>query len=138
MKKLGTHLIAEFYGCDARKISKVSYVKEAMEEAALKANATIVQSTFHQFNPYGVSGVVIIAESHLSIHSWPEYGYASIDVYTCGDHVDPWITLRHLEKSFGASDIEVMELPRGRESKIKIKNIENYNEYSLNQKVLEG
>jgi len=138
MKKLGTHLIAEFYGCDANKISKVSYVKEAMEEAALKANATIIQSTFHQFNPYGVSGVIIIAESHLSIHSWPEYGYASIDVYTCGDHVDPWITLRYLEKAFEASDLEVMELPRGRESKIKIKDIKEYEDYSLNQKVLEG
>lgn len=138
MKRLGTHLIAEFYGCNARKISKVSYVKEAMEEAALKSNATIIQSTFHQFNPYGVSGVVIIAESHLSIHSWPEYGYASIDVYTCGDHVDPWITLRYLEKAFEASDIEITELPRGRESKINIKKIENYEDYLLNQKVLEG
>jgi S-adenosylmethionine decarboxylase len=135
MKTLGRHLIAEFYGCSVRNISGVHYVKEAMEAAALQANATIVQSSFHQFNPYGVSGVVVIAESHLTIHTWPEHGYASVDVYTCGDDVDPWVALKYLEKTFQSDNIEVIELPRGKMEKV-LGYSSSGTEYSQSEEIL--
>ncbi len=120
MKSLGRHLIAEFYGCSPVKISKVPTIKRAMEDAAIEASATIVSSNFHQFNPYGVSGVIVIAESHLTIHTWPEYGYASVDVFTCGDDVDPTIALDYLEQALEADNVEVLDLKRGLNHKIGI------------------
>ncbi len=70
-----------------------------MVSAAEEAGATVINSTFHHFSPIGVSGVVVIEESHLAIHSWPEFGYAAIDVFTCGDSVDPWISYKYLEEA---------------------------------------
>jgi S-adenosylmethionine decarboxylase proenzyme len=113
MKSLGTHVVAEFYNCDVEKIKDVMKVEEAMIEAAKITNATIVDVIFHSFNPYGVSGVVVIAESHLAIHTWPEYKFASVDIYTCGDIVKPWKAYEFLEKAFSAQNISVMEMKRG-------------------------
>lgn len=112
MKVLGKHLIAEFMGCKA-KLDTVSVVKQAMERAAIKARATIVQSVFHRFNPYGISGVVVIAESHLTIHTWPEFSYAAVDIFTCGEQVDPWCALKHLEKELKSDKTLVQEWERG-------------------------
>ena len=94
-------------------------IEKFMNEAAKRANATIVNSVFHHFNPYGVSGAVIISESHLAIHTWPEYGYAAVDVFTCGDKINPWVAFDYLEKSFEADRSESVELPRGMVEKIK-------------------
>lgn len=135
MTSLGRHLIAEFYGCSARKIAGVHAVKQAMEDAALAANATIVQSSFHQFNPYGVSGVIVIAESHLTIHSWPEHGYASVDVFTCGPDVDPWDALKFLETALESERVEVVQLARGELSKFEASSLLQ-NELEQDQKIL--
>ncbi|HNW46052.1 MAG TPA: adenosylmethionine decarboxylase [Thermotogota bacterium] len=113
MKALGKHLIAEFYDCDAETLNDVHKVEERMKSAALVAGACIVDSSFHQFSPYGISGVVVISESHLSIHTWPEYGYAAVDVFTCGDHVDPWVAFDFLKKAFGAQRFLIDEYQRG-------------------------
>ena len=76
---LGQHVLAEFFECDPNILNSISSVEKHMIDAALECGATIVQKCFHMFNPYGVSGVVIISESHLAIHTWPELGYAAVD-----------------------------------------------------------
>ena len=86
---LGQHVLAEFFECDPNILNSNDKVEKYMIDAALECGATIVQKCFHMFNPYGVSGVVIISESHLAIHTWPELGYAAVDLFTCGTKCDP-------------------------------------------------
>jgi len=112
-KSLGRHLIAEFYDCDPQAIDDVEYVEEKMKNAAIIAGATIVGSSFHRFLPYGVSGVVVISESHFTIHTWPEYGYAAIDLFTCGEDTDPWKAFEYLKQVFKAKRTQVFEHRRG-------------------------
>jgi S-adenosylmethionine decarboxylase proenzyme len=113
LKALGRHILAEFFECDREILNDVERVENYMKRSALECGATIVNSVFHTFNPHGVSGVVVIAESHLAIHTWPEYGYAAIDVFTCGDTVDPWIATEALKEYFKADSIKTVEMNRG-------------------------
>lgn len=113
MKALGRHLLTEFYGCDRDILNDIEQVKKEMIEAALRSGATIVDQVFHLFNPHGVSGVVVIAESHLAIHTWPEYGYAAVDLFTCGEEVDPWQAYEFLKERLKAQFTSIMELKRG-------------------------
>ena len=113
MKALGRHLLTEFYGCDRDILNDLEQVKKGMEEAALQSGATIVEVVFHLFSPHGVSGVVVIAESHLAIHTWPEYGYAAVDFFTCGEEVDPYQAYESLKKKLKAQFTSVIELKRG-------------------------
>ncbi len=131
MKSLGRHLLVEFYGCDAKVLDDVAAIEDHMRTAARKANSTIVNSTFHRFSPYGVSGVVVIAESHLSIHTWPEYGYAAVDLFTCGESVDPWKAFEYLKDVLKSKRESTMELKRGEYEKIGIPEDSSY-------KALEG
>ncbi|GAA0735994.1 adenosylmethionine decarboxylase [Clostridium oceanicum] len=119
IEQLGRHILVEFYNCDKKILNNNDLIEKYMNEAAIKSNATIVQSCFHTFNPWGVSGAVIIQESHLTIHTWPEYGYASVDLFTCGDSVDPWIAFEYLEKNLKAERSESTEVARGIVDKIK-------------------
>ncbi|MGA1843017.1 MAG: adenosylmethionine decarboxylase [bacterium] len=113
MKALGRQILAEFFECDSQVLNSIDAVKMFMQEAAAISQATIVQSVFHMFNPHGVSGVVIIAESHFAIHTWPEYGYAAVDLFTCGEQVDPWKAFESLKESFKAAKVMTMEIKRG-------------------------
>ncbi len=81
---LGYHTILELYDCESDRLDDVTFLESTMIEASQLAKATIIKSHFHQFSPQGVSGSVIIAESHFNIHTWPEHGYAAIDLFTCG------------------------------------------------------
>lgn len=119
LESLGRHILVEFYNCNPDILKDPLLIEQFMNEAALKANATIVNSVFHHFNPYGVSGAVIISESHLAIHTWPEYGYASVDVFTCGDKINPWVAFDFLESAFESDRSESVEIPRGMVEKIK-------------------
>ncbi len=110
---LGKHLLAEFIGCKACVLDSPSKIQKLMEQAAVEAKATIVQSVFHHFSPIGVSGVVVISESHLAIHTWPEYDYAAVDVFTCGNTVDPQDALDYLADAFGVEKIIVKDVIRG-------------------------
>jgi S-adenosylmethionine decarboxylase len=110
---LGRHLLAEFIGCKGCNLDSVQQIKKEMENAALEAKATIVQSVFHHFSPFGVSGVVVISESHLAIHTWPEYGYAAVDVFTCGNDVDPNDALEYLKEVFDVDRVVVKDVERG-------------------------
>ena len=113
MKALGQQTSVEYYRCDPEILNDVSAIKRAMREAANLAGATIVQEAFHLFNPHGVSGVVVIAESHLAIHTWPEYGYAAVDLFTCGDDVDSELAFIHLKSELQANDYTAVEMKRG-------------------------
>ena len=119
LETLGRHILIEFYNCDEEILKNPTLIKEHMNEAARIANATIVESVFHHFNPYGVSGAVIISESHLAIHTWPEYGYAAVDVFTCGDKIDSWTAFKFLEDVFKSDRSESIEVPRGMVDKIR-------------------
>ncbi|PHS36629.1 MAG: S-adenosylmethionine decarboxylase proenzyme [Alkaliphilus sp.] len=119
MDNLGRHILAEFYNCDENILNDHKLIEEYMVEAANEANATVVTSNFHMFNPWGVSGVVVIQESHLTIHTWPEYGYAAIDLFTCGDEVNPWLAFDYLKTKLKAEITETSEYPRGINSRIK-------------------
>jgi len=113
MNALGRHIIAEIYGCDPEILDDVEQVERIMVDAALVAGAEVREVAFHKFSPQGVSGVVVISESHLTIHTWPELGYAAVDVFTCGDRVDPWDSCNYLTEKFKSKHMTVNELKRG-------------------------
>jgi len=113
VKPLGRHLIVELFDCSATVLQDLEGVKTGLEEAARRAQATIVATTFHQFNPVGVSGVVVISESHLSIHTWPEYRYAAVDIFSCGEALRPEVAVAYLAECLGAERVSVVELQRG-------------------------
>src|SRR5262249_37837125 len=103
----------ELFDCDSESINNLEAVKSSLIEAAKRAQATIVDVVFHEFNPFGISGVVVIAESHLSIHTWPEYRYAAVDVFSCGEVLQPEIAVNYLVEQFGAERASVVEMQRG-------------------------
>ena len=113
MKALGNHLILELYDCPARILDDPEHVGRTMLAAVEASGATVIQPFFHQFAPQGVSGVVVISESHFSIHTWPEYGYAAIDVFTCGDVIDMQAAAEELRRGFSAGSMQKMMLSRG-------------------------
>ncbi|CCJ33326.1 MULTISPECIES: adenosylmethionine decarboxylase [Caloramator] len=113
MNALGRHIIAEIYGCDAEILNDREKIEKIMVDAALMAGAEVREVAFHKFSPLGVSGVVVISESHLTIHTWPELGYAAVDVFTCGDHINPWDACNYMTEKFGATHITATEVKRG-------------------------
>ena len=113
MNALGRHLLLELFDCDLDAINNLEAVKQTLVEAARRAQATIVDVVFHEFNPFGISGVVVIAESHLSIHTWPEYRYAAVDIFSCGDTLQPDVAANYLVEQFGAERTSVVEMQRG-------------------------
>lgn len=113
MNALGRHILAEFYECDADILNDAQRIENYMKRAALECGATIVSSTFQTFNPHGVSGVIVIAESHLAIHTWPEYGYAAVDVFTCGETVDPAVANEALKEYLKAKKVTTVQVNRG-------------------------
>lgn len=113
MDTTSSHYLVELWDADRDKLDSVTAAREILHEAARRARVTVLHSAFHRFNPVGVSGVVVIAESHISIHTWPEVGYAAADVFTCGDEAMPELAAKHLAKAFGARQVEVVRLTRG-------------------------
>ncbi|KKM08784.1 S-adenosylmethionine decarboxylase proenzyme [Clostridiales bacterium PH28_bin88] len=113
MQALGRHILAEIYGCDFEILNDIKRVEEIMVNAALEAGAEVREFVFHKFSPQGVSGVVVISESHLAIHTWPELGYAAVDVFTCGDRVNPWDACNYLTRHFKAEQVSATEIERG-------------------------
>jgi S-adenosylmethionine decarboxylase len=113
MNALGRHVLAEVHGCDPEVLNDVAGVEEVMVQAALHAGAEVREVAFHKFSPQGVSGVVVISESHLAVHTWPEHGYAAVDVFTCGDSVNPWDACQYIVERFGATHFTASETLRG-------------------------
>lgn len=113
MDTIGHHVIAELWECNISKLNNLKVIEKIMVDAALESGAEVREVAFHKFAPQGVSGVVIISESHLTIHSFPEHGYASIDVYTCGDRIDPKIAADYISKQLEANKCDTVEIARG-------------------------
>lgn len=113
MRALGQQLLVELYNCDPDVLNDVNAIENHMEQAAEAAGATIVEKTFHHFSPHGVSGVVVIAESHLAIHTWPEYGYAAVDLFTCGSTILPEPCFEYLKAALKSTNYSVTEMKRG-------------------------
>jgi S-adenosylmethionine decarboxylase len=110
---LGRHLLLELKICNEEVLDDLSVLKECLNEAAVKCGATVVGESFYHFSPQGVSGVVNIAESHIAIHTWPEHGYAAVDVFTCGTNVDPEKAVKFIAERLGAQTHSLIELRRG-------------------------
>lgn len=108
-----THIIAEFHGCNSEMISRSSVIKRILEKAVSDSNLTKVQSFYHQFSPHGVTGVVLLKESHISIHTWPEFGYAAIDIFGCGDKGKVLKAYHILVNSFRPTRVHKKEVKRG-------------------------
>jgi S-adenosylmethionine decarboxylase len=113
LNALGSHVLVELRDCNPEVLKRAAVVEEIMVSAAKAAKATIVDHSFHEFNPFGVSGMVIIAESHLSIHTWPEYGYAAVDIFTCGNIIKPQEAAAYLIRAFESKSPSVVEMKRG-------------------------
>ncbi len=111
-KAKGRHVLVECYDADFEALNNLLLIREAMLRAATEMGATIINDSFHQFAPQGVSGAVVIAESHLTIHTWPEEGYAAIDFFTCGE-CDPHAGFMVLARELGSATLKVQEFERG-------------------------
>lgn len=112
-RALGRHTLMEFSGCDPERIRNVAGVRRAMTEAARRANGTLVRAVFHSFSPWGVSGVVVISESHLTIHTWPEHRFAAVDVFSCGSRLRHAEVRRFLKSALGARSVQSRLVLRG-------------------------
>ena len=113
MNALGKHLLLELQDCNKEVLNDLIFLRNALVTAAINCGATVLGESFHPFNPQGVSGVVVIAESHLSIHTWPEYGYAAADIFTCGTSVQPEKAAEVLIEKLGAKNHSLIEIQRG-------------------------
>ena len=113
MHALGRHLLLELKICNKEVLDDLDFLKDCLNEAAVQSGATVVGESFYHFAPCGVSGVVNIAESHIAVHTWPEFQYAAVDVFTCGTTVDPEKAARLITEKLGAQSHSLIELRRG-------------------------
>jgi S-adenosylmethionine decarboxylase proenzyme len=110
IKHLGKHVIFDFWGCVNLNSTKI--IEKILKEATIACGATLLEIKIHNFSPHGVSGFALIAESHISIHTWPEYKYAAVDVFTCGENTDPYLTLPVFKKYLKPKKAEVVDLDK--------------------------
>lgn len=113
MKRLGKHLIAECCECDAKILNDMAQLEGILLEAATAAGATPLGAKFHNFSPCGVTGILLLAESHISIHTWPELEYAAVDVFTCGDNTDVQAAVECISSRIKARHIDTKFIERG-------------------------
>ena len=113
MGKMGVHAILEFYGCDFEVIDSIGLLQDAMREVAARCDMTVLGEVMHKFEPLGTSGVLLVAESHVSFHTWPEFGYAAFDVFTCNLKTDLMEVHNLIATSIGAKRSSVTVLERG-------------------------
>ena len=112
--QLGTHILAEMRTNNHELLKDVKQIEAIMLASAEFAHCTVVQSCFHEFKPWGVSGAVVIAESHITIHTWPEHGFAAVDVFTCGGNADPKAALTYIRKALGCTEpVIIRTIARG-------------------------
>jgi S-adenosylmethionine decarboxylase proenzyme len=110
---LARHTLLELHGCEPAMLNSPSALKELLCASVILGHGTIVTDVFHTFSPHGVSGVVVIAESHVAIHTWPERGYAAVDIFSCGSTLDHAAIRDHIRSGLHANTVECRELTRG-------------------------
>jgi S-adenosylmethionine decarboxylase proenzyme len=113
MRPLCHHSLLEYHHCDPARLQKASVVRKLLCEAVRAAGGTIVKAVFHNFNPYGVSGVVVITESHVTIHTWPEHEYAAVDIFSCSGKLDHAQLRLRLRTSLSAKRVSGRSFRRG-------------------------
>ncbi len=113
MQALGRHLLCEYHGCNRELLNDPASIQAALVAAVKLAGATPLHAVVHAFSPHGVTGVIVIAESHFAIHTWPEHGFAAVDLFTCGDKVDPYLAFEDLKRALEATGHSVVEIRRG-------------------------
>ena len=113
MNVLGTHLLLELKECNPKLLNDLDFIRQAMLQTAQDVGATIVGESFHRFSPQGVTGILAIAESHISIHTWPEHGYAAADIFTCGPSFQPREAAEILAEKLESKDRDIIEVKRG-------------------------
>jgi S-adenosylmethionine decarboxylase len=104
---LGRQLTIEYYECASNVLLDKNLVEKALLQAAKNSGATIISSSFHGLKPQGVSGVVVIAESHFTVHAWPEHDYAAVDIFTCGDSIDLEVAINSMRDSFESKNVVI-------------------------------
>lgn len=109
----GQHLCIDMYDCDVQKIDNELYIVNLMRRAAEDAGAQILGVQSHKFLPQGVTAVLLLAESHMSIHTWPEYGFAAIDVFTCGTNMEPAKAVERIRLGIVSDNIHTTSVIRG-------------------------
>ncbi|MEX0589097.1 MAG: adenosylmethionine decarboxylase [Cyanobium sp.] len=109
---VGKHCILELYGCNSARLDDEAFLRDTITAAAKRAGATLLNLITHRFEPQGVTGLALLAESHISIHTWPESGYAAVDVFTCGDHTMPEKACAVLAAELGANDHKLTSFRR--------------------------
>jgi S-adenosylmethionine decarboxylase len=113
MEALGRHILVEYYGCNSKILNDEVLLRTVLMETIREARGTIVADVFHRFSPYGVTGVVVIAESHVAIHTWPEHGYAAVDIFTCSENLATLRIICDLEEKLMATRQSHAEMVRG-------------------------
>lgn len=113
MEALGTHLLLDLKRCDLDLLDNLPYIKQSLTKAAIEAGGSILGDSFHKFSPVGVTGIIAIAESHLCIHTWPEYEYAAADIFTCGQNFKPHKAAELIIESLKCKDAEIKDFKRG-------------------------
>jgi S-adenosylmethionine decarboxylase len=113
VQALGRHLLCEYHGCDRELLNRPDRIGLELRAAVTLAGATPLHEVVHAFSPHGVTGVIVIAESHFAIHTWPEHAFAAVDLFTCGDSVDPYKAFEHLRGALHAETHSIVEIRRG-------------------------
>ena len=111
LENIGIHLIVEFWG--GKKIEDPKKFEEILVGAAKAARATVLKVNTHKFLPHGVTGVVLLSESHITFHTWPEFEYLALDIFTCGKKCNPYKALEYFKEKIKPKNVQVMEIKRG-------------------------
>lgn len=109
----GTHLIAELVGCNQEALNNEEFLREKLREAAQTAGATVLSVHSHRFTPVGVTAFALLAESHISIHTWPELGYAAVDAFTCGRSMHTELAIESVAQALDSKNTQVITVKRG-------------------------
>lgn len=113
MEAFGRHLILEMWECKREVLTDTERIMQLLCDSAKDAGATVIKQFYHEFDPPGITGVAILAESHIAIHTWPVEGYVAIDIFTCGTVVNPQLATKRLLEGFEPKDSTTLELKRG-------------------------
>lgn len=111
---VGSHCILELYECPNHLLNDFEFISQALKEAVKQAKSTLLKELTHQFEPYGITAIALLAESHISVHTWPEIGYVAVDMFSCGEDAEPEKACHYLTEAFQASKHVLLTLPRGR------------------------
>ncbi len=129
---VGIHIIADMYGVSPEILARVEKMKEIFEGAVKYAKLSKISSDYYQFRPEGASGIILIAESHLSFHTWPEYGLATLDIYTCGNPEQAERAYKYIKEKLNPEREDLLKMDRG----VNVENKESNIEVSARKKEL--